>query len=209
MGKKCVHIVRKQNVPEELRAITEPLITDYARRIGADVNLIGTMRAFPDYPPTYERMQIFAAGRGYDWNICVDTDILLGPELVDATTVVPREAVGLIMNYSASQNFPVDHRFFRRDGRDFVPVESFIITSDWTHDLWEPLRGGSMAHLAMVFYENQIAEYALAHNLAKYGLKAAGAFPSGSQIARVNANPEQGIDILESARAIVREWGCS
>ncbi len=209
MGKKCVHIVRKQNVPEELRAITEPLITDYARRIGADLNLIGAMRAFPDYPSTYERMQIFASGRGYDWNICVDTDILLGPQLIDATTSVPREAVGVIMNYSASQNFPVDHRFFRRDGRDLVPVESFIVTSDWTHDLWEPLRGGSMAHLAMVFYEYQIAEYALAHNLAKYGLKAAGAFPSGSQIARVSGDAEQGIDIVESARAIVREWGGS
>jgi uncharacterized protein (UPF0548 family) len=59
----------------------------------------------------------------------------------------------------------------------------------------------------MVFYEYQIAEYALAHNLAKYGLKAAGAFPSGSQIARVSGDAEQGIDIVESARAIVREWG--
>jgi hypothetical protein len=208
MGKTCVHIVRKPNVPELLRAITEPLIIDYARRIGADVNLIGTTRAFPDYPPTYERMQIFAVGRGFEWNICVDTDILLGPSLVDPTTAFPREAVGLIMTYKASESFAVDNQFFRRDGRDIVPVESFVMTSDWTHDLWEPLRGSSMANMGLVFHEYQIAEYALAHNLAKYGLKCGGAFGSGSQIARVHGDREQGLSEVDSAQAILRQWGC-
>lgn len=209
MPKTCVHIVRKPAVSEALRAITEPLITEYARRIGADVNLIGTMRAFPDYPTTYERMQIYAAGRGYERNICVDTDILIGPSLIDATTTVPREAVGLIMNYSAAQSFPVDNRFFARDGRDLAPVESFIVTSDWTHDLWEPLRGGSMANLALVFNEYQIAEYALAFNMARYGLKCGGIFPAGCQIARISGDADNGIGEDDVAQAILREWGCS
>ena len=208
MATTCVHIVRKTNVSQELCAITEPLLRDYAQRIGADVNLIGTTRAFPDYPPTYERMQIFASGRAYDWNICVDTDILLGPALIDATTVLPPELVGLIMTYKASEAFGTDNPFFRRDGRDLAPVESLVVTSRWTHDIWEPLRGSAMANMALVHHEDQIGEYALAHNLAKYGLKFGGAFPGGSQIARVSGDKQHGISDVEAAQTILRQWGC-
>lgn len=207
MATKCVHIVRNNNLSEAVCALTVPFIKEYARRIGADVNMIGTTRAFPDYPSTYERMQIFAAGRQYDWNICVDTDMLLGPSLLDATTTVPRQAIGLIMNYSAAQSFPVNHRCFGRDGRDLVPVESFIVTSDWTHDLWEPLKGSSPANLALVFNDYQIAEYTLAFNLARYGLKCSGAFPPGSQIARVTPDNAGGEHEVNYVRATLREWG--
>lgn len=209
MPKTCVHIVRKPTVSEALRAITEPLIINYANRIGADVNLIGGTRAFPDYPPTYERMQIFATGRAYEWNICVDTDILLGPQLVDPTQLLPQQVVGLIMTYKASEAFSVDNRFFRRDKRDIVPVESFVVTSEWTHDIWEPLRGSSMTNMGIVFHEYQIAEYTLAHNLAKYGLQCGGALPPGSQIARVPLEGEPGSAQVAAAQAILRQWGCS
>lgn len=209
MGRTCVHIVRKANASDALCAITEHRIKDFAKRIGADAHVIGTTRAFPDYPPTYERMQIFATGRAYEWNICVDTDILLGPSLIDPTLTFPREAVGLIMTYKASESFSVENRFFRRDGRDIVPVESFVMTSAWTHDLWEPLRGSSMTNMSQVFHEYQIAEYALAHNLAKFGLKCGGALPSGSQIARVQGDKERGISEAEAAQAILRQWGCA
>lgn len=209
MDKKCVHIIQKPLVSDALCAITVPLIKAYAERIGADVNIIGGTRAFPDYPPTYERMQIFAAGRHYKWNICVDTDVLIGPFVIDVTGIVPRNAVGLIMNYSASLSFPVDNRFFGRDGRDLVPVEAFIVTSDWTHDLWEPLKGSSAANLAGVFNEIQIAEYALALNLARYGLKCVGALPPGSQISRVVGDPETGWNDVAFAKERLREWGVS
>ena len=207
MATKCVHIVRKPNLSEAVCALTVPFIKEYARRIGAELNVIGNTRAFPDYPTTYERMQIFATGRNYSWNICVDTDMLLGPSLVDVTTTVPREAIGLIMNYSASQAFPVNNRFFLRDGRDFVPVESFVVSSDWTHDVWEPLRGNSLTHMTMVFSEDQIAEYTLAHNIAKYGLKCAGALPPGSQIARVTPDNAGGNQEVEYVRATLLSWG--
>jgi len=206
MDKKCVHIIQRPHVSENLCAITVPLIKAYAERVGADVNVIGGTRAFPDYPPTYERMQIFAAGRPYNWNICVDTDMLLGPTLPDATTRVPRHAFGIIMNYSASLSFSVDNRFFGRDGRDIVPVEAFLITSDWTHDLWEPLKGSAVTNMAAVFNEYQIAEYALAFNMAKYGLKCVGVFPAGSQIDRVRIEPNDEQSGIDYAQAKLREW---
>jgi len=207
MDKKCVHIVNKPSVSEELGAITIPLIKAYAERIGADVNIIGETRAFPEYPFTYERMQIFASGRAYQWNICVDTDMLLGPTLVDTTWVVPRETVGIIMNYSASLSFSVDHRFFSRDTRDLAPVEAFMVSSDWTHDVWEPLKGSSQANIATVLHEHQIAEYALAFNMAKYGLKFAGALPPGSQIYRVVGDEQEGQSSVASAQQTLRDWG--
>ena len=209
MAKTCVHIVRKPTVSEALRAITEPLINEFAKRIGADVNHIGATRAFPDYPLTYERMQIYASGRAYEWNICVDTDILLGRQLVDPTELLPQEVVGLIMTYKASDSFSVDNRFFRRDKRDVVPVESLVVTSQWTHDIWEPLRGSSPTNMGLVFHEYQIAEYTLAHNLAKYGLKCGGAFPSGSQIARVTVDDQSGTAQVDAAHDILRQWESS
>lgn len=207
MDKKCVHIVRKANLSDEICAITVPLIKAYAQRIGADVNMIGSFRAFPDYPPAYERMQIHAAGRHYNWNICVDTDMLLGPLLADTTTKVTRDAIGLIMHYSASQSFPVNHRFFSRDRRDLVPVEAFIVTSDWTHDLWEPLSGNARANLAAIRNEIQIAEYAMAFNMAKYGLRYLGALPPGSQIARVNTDPNLGSADMDFVKERLWDWG--
>ncbi len=207
MDKKCVHIVRKLNLSDEICAITVPLIKAYAERIGADVNVIGGSRAFPEYPETYERMQIYASGRRYNWNICVDTDILLGPLLVDATQKVARDTFGLIMHYSASESFSVHHRAFSRDQRDLVPVEAFIVTSDWTHDLWEPLTGNAQANLAGIRNEQQIAEYALALNMARYGLKYAGALPAGSQIARVNTAQNMGSDGLDYVKGKLWEWG--
>lgn len=206
MDRKCVHIIHKPVVSAALSAITIPLIKAYAKRIGAEVNIIGSTREFPEYPPTYERMQIFAMGRHYQWNICVDTDVLLGPNVIDVTMAVARDCVGLIMNYAASPSFAVDNRFFGRDGRDLVPVEAFIVTSDWTHDLWEPLRGSPAANLAQVMFEEQIAEYALALNMAKYGLKVSGALPSGSQIARLIGEPETGWDGVAVAQQKLREW---
>jgi hypothetical protein len=207
MDRKCVHIIHKPSVSDALSAVTIPLITAYAERIGAEVNIIGNTRAFPDYPATYERMQIFAAGRHYKWNICVDADVLLGPSVIDVTAAIPRNAVGLIMHYAASLSFPVDNRFFGRDGRDLVPVEAFLVTSDWTHDLWEPLRGSPAANLAEVFHEYQIAEYALALNMARYGLKCIGALPPGSQIARVIGDPKTGWNDIAVARETLRQWG--
>lgn len=207
MDKKCVHIVRKLNASDEICAITVPLIEGYARRIGADLNMIGSSRAFPEYPPTYERMQIYSSGRHYNWNICVDTDILLGPLLIDTTQKVARDTFGLIMHYSASQSFSVNHRAFSRDKRDLVPVEAFIVTSDWTHDLWEPLSGSARANLVGIRNEQQIAEYALAFNMAKYGLKHTGALPAGSQIARVNTDPNVGSTGIDYVKEKLWEWG--
>ena len=207
MAKKCVHIIGAPIYSEELCAITIPRIQAYAEAIGADVNMVGSTRVFPDYPVTYERMQIYAAGRGYQWNICIDADILIAPEVRDVTVTVPRDQVGIIMNYPASPFFSVEHRYFIRGGRDFAPVQSVVVTSDWMHDLWEPLRGMAGTHLAAVQNINQFAEYALALNFAKFNLKFSGAFPGGSRVFRAQASVDGAKSAAESVRDKAAEWG--
>ena len=207
MKKKCVHIVGRPVHGDELCAITVPRIEAYARSIGADINVIGATRVFPDYPLTYERMQIYATGRGYDWNVCIDADMLLGSGVADVTEVSARDTVGAIMTYTASQFFSVDNRFFLRNGRNVGIVQSLLVTSDWTHDLWEPLKGAAGAHLGAVANIHQVAEYAIAYNLAKYGLKFAGALPPAQRVVRVFADEKRGITATEMALEHLTAWG--
>lgn len=207
MTRKCVHIVGKPVYNEELCDITVPRIEAYARSIGADINMIGATRVFPDYPLTYERMQIYAAGRGYDWNVCIDADMLIGTGVADVTEVSARDTVGAIMTFTASQFFSVDNRFFLRDARNVGIVQSFLVTSDWTHDLWEPLKGTAGIHLGAVANINQVAEYAIAYNLAKYALKFAGALPPAQRVVRVFADERRGITAAEMAKEHIKAWG--
>lgn len=207
MKSKCVHIVGRSVYNEELCDITVPRIEAYARSIGADINMIGATRVFPDYPLTYERMQIYATGRGYDWNICLDADMLLGEGVADVTGVSARDAVGAIMTYTASQFFSVDNRFFMRNSRNVGVVQSFLVTSDWTHDLWEPLKGSAGTHLGAVANVNQVAEYAIAYNLAKYGLKFVGALPPAQRVNRVFDDEQRGITAAQMAIEILKSWG--
>ncbi len=206
MPKKCVHIIGAPVHSQELCAVTIPRIQRWAEAIRADVNIIGGTRVFPDYPVTYERMQIFSAGRGYQWNICVDADILIAPDTQDVTLTVPRDQVGIIMNYSASAYFDVDNKYFIRGGRDFAPVQSVIVTSDWTHDLWEPLRGVAGTHLAAVKNISQFAEYALALNFARFNLKFSGAFPGGSRVFRALVAQDGSKSAVAIAQEKAEEW---
>jgi hypothetical protein len=82
-----------------------------------------------------------------------------------------------------------------------------VVTSDWTHDLWEPLRGMAGTHLAAVHNITQFAEYALALNFAKFNLKFSGAFPGGSRVFRAQASTDGTKSAAESVREKGAEWG--
>jgi hypothetical protein len=112
--------------------------------------------------------------------------MLLGPKLGDFCEFANRSTVGTAMTYSASGQFSVDNRFFGRDGRNIAPVQACILTSDWTHDLWEPFKGTATNILSCTSNESGVAEYMMAYNIAKYGLKCNGIFPSNPQLLRVN-----------------------
>ena len=186
MTKRCIHIISLTDYAPELCEITIPSIQAYAKRMDASINMIGSNRKFAEYPDTYERFQVFHDGRGFDWNFVVDANMLFGPSLGDFCAFASRETIGTAMTYGASSQFSVDNRFFGRDGRNIAPVQACILTSDWTHDLWEPFKGTAANILSCTTNEYAVAEYMMAYNIAKYGLKCNGIFPTNAQLLRVN-----------------------
>jgi hypothetical protein len=77
----------------EICALTYPLLQSYARKIGADFYVIRESR-FPDWPLVYEKLQIYDLARnGSDWNIYIDSDALVNPEMFDVTAVAPVTAI--------------------------------------------------------------------------------------------------------------------
>ena len=76
---KSVYSIAINNWFPEMCQITLPLIERWAANIGADFSLISKAK-FPNFPPNYEKMQIFEQGKDYDWNIYIDADMIVDPD---------------------------------------------------------------------------------------------------------------------------------
>jgi hypothetical protein len=141
-------------------------------------------RRFPDWPITYEKLQIYELGKqhGNDWNIYIDSDALIHPDLFDITEHLPKDTV---LNYHHDFTGPrwaVD-QYFRRDGRWISTAGWFTIASDWCLDLWRPLDDLTPAQAAANAFrinlerrvgippEVFVDEYTFSRNLARFGLK--------------------------------------
>src|SRR4030042_4413675 len=92
--KKTLFVLNVDDYAPEITEVTYPLLKHYAKKIGADFYEIRE-RKFPDFPPVYEKLQIYqlAQEMGNDWNIYIDSDALVHPDLIDATLLIPRDTV--------------------------------------------------------------------------------------------------------------------
>ena len=137
--KKCVHVLVLLDWQKSIADIMLPLFSNYASKIGADLNII-SQRRFPEWPEQFEKHQIFEAGKSYDWNIHFNIDTLIHPGLEDLTKDHPPSDVGnwwfrdlqFYVNTSAIPTFEQDGRFYGVD-------DALLVTSQATHHLWEPL----------------------------------------------------------------------
>src|SRR5215212_8392424 len=139
MTKKTIYLLNIGNYEPEITALTYPSIHRYATKIGAAVHVI-TQRKFPDWPVTCEKLQIYELGTQHrnDWNIYIDSDTLIHPDLFDITEHLPKDTVLNYHNDFAGPRWAVDD-YFRRDGRWISTCGWFTIASDWCLDLWRPL----------------------------------------------------------------------
>jgi len=175
--KKCIHIVDiGENYLPELRKLTLPTITQYAEKIKAEINFIKE-RKYPKWPIVYEKMQVHNYGKDYDWNILLDIDYIITPRMYDVTKTYSADTVSFSHSYPATSQLKSDY-YFLRDGRNVGIAANFVVTSKWTHDLWEPLELKLEDALQRVIRHHVIDEYCLSRNLAKYGLKYAGIAPT-------------------------------
>ena len=192
--KKLIHVLNINDFFPELFALTFPTIQSYAQKHGFQINLI-TERKFPDYPINYEKMQVFRDGMGATLNMLCDADMLIHPEFPDVEQIVNPKTVAFNDNYNISQKYRTEKiPYFVRDGRDVGIATNFVVTSNITHDLWEPLPLSPQQICDLAVPNNDrredewnrgwghyADEFALSFNLAKYGLKYQGICPEDWQ----------------------------
>jgi len=178
--KKTIYTLNVNSYSEKITALTYPFIRDYAEKIGAAFHIIKD-RKFPDWPITYEKLQIYELGQENDWSIYVDSDALIHPDTIDFTTLLKKDTVCHFGKDLAGNRWKYDN-YFLRDGRNISSCNWFTISSDWCIDLWKPTEqtfGEVLAQIHPVLAEQKagilaphlVDDYVLSRNIAKYGLK--------------------------------------
>lgn len=178
--KKTVFTLNVDGYAPEITRLTYPFLRHYARKIGAEFHIISE-RKYPEYPAVYEKLQIYELGRelGNDWNIYIDSDTLVHPDLFDVTTHVSKDTV-MNANADMAGNRWVYDQYFLRDGRHIGTCGWFTVASDWCLDLWHPLdlpypevlnNIYPVAAEEMLDRGHFIDDYILSRNIARYGLK--------------------------------------
>jgi len=155
---KCVHVVATDKwLGRDLCEYTIPNLKQYATKIGADFNLITTHK-FPEFPGNYER------------NINIDADIIIHPDTEDPTlTVNPFISIGCPW-YNDSSGCFKPTAYSIRSGFNKALIDGFVVSSWYTHDIWEPL---DMSYEEMSSFCNEekrrVSEFNLTVNYCKYG----------------------------------------
>lgn len=179
--RKAVWTLNIDNYNPDITKITYPLIKRFASWIKADFNII-TERKFPEWPVVYEKLQIHKLGEDYDWNIYLDSDALVHPELFDITAHLKKDTIVQNAKDVAYVRFRPDE-YTLRDGRHIGACNWFTIASNWCLDLWKPLENitptEAIANIQVVCSEQKfhiepshlIDDYVLSRNIARYGLK--------------------------------------
>lgn len=169
---KMIHVLYLNNYMPRLCALTLPTIEAYAKKINAKFNLI-TKREFFDWPITYEKMQIHKDGMNAEWNILLDADLLVHPDMPDITTFLQPQIIGCYTSYIRSLHFP-DNIYFKRHDGIVALAANFIVAHHMNHDVWTPFKQKASEIVPTLKNSFQIDEYCIATNLARYNLKYTG-----------------------------------
>lgn len=225
--KKTIFLVNIDNYAPEITKLTYPLIERYANKIGAGVHVIDK-RKFPGFPPVYEKLQIFELGKkmGNDWNIYIDSDAIVHPDLFDITNFISKDTV-LHNGVDMAGNRWFYDNYFLRDGRHIGSCNWFTVASDWCLDLWRPLDDLTMEEAignifplqgelnTVITPDHLIDDYTLSRNIARFGLKAKTLIGILKDLGRETDNylwhqyqiaNEQKIIAM---RKVLKEWGLS
>lgn len=166
--KKCVHVININDYFPELFELTIETIKHFATKIDADLNII-TTRKWPDWPLLTEKLQVYDYGKGYDWNILIDADILINPNAYDPFIDFDPSIVGCKDEYPANKQLKMDEVFLR-DGRNIGLSGCLIATSKETHNLWKfPDMDKKTIFNNIIQDRKVVDEYVISRNLAKYG----------------------------------------
>lgn len=171
------------NYAPGITELTYPLMSHYAEKIGAEFKIIDR-REYPDWPVTYEKLQIHELGQDYDWNYYLDSDALVHPDTVNWIEQLDKSTMAHNGTDMANIRWKYD-KYFRRDGRNIGSCNWCTIASNWCLDLWRPLDDLSLDEALSNIYpravelntvitkDHLIDDYVLSRNIARFGLKCA------------------------------------
>lgn len=223
--KKTIYLLNINNYEPEITRLTYPFIKRYAAKIGAGIHYI-TERKFPEWPITYEKLQInkLAQEHGNEFTIYIDSDTIIHPECIDYTQYIKKDTVihnGVDM---AGVRWKFD-KYFERDARHIGSCNWFTVASDWCVDLWHPIDDltpeEAMANIFPTVAERNsglidpghlIDDYALSRNIARFGLKFDTAMTINDRVGLAGSRflwheyavpPEQKLAHIHN---IIREW---
>lgn len=181
--KKTIYTLAIDNWRPEITSITFPLFKHFAKKIGADFHVI-TKRRFLDWPVTFEKYQVYYLAQEHenDWNLFIDADALVHPEMPDFFQWYTKDTCGHNGSDPLGIRYRYD-RFFFRDGRGISSCNWFTFASDWCIDIWHPCDDltpeEAIARCTPTVEEEQtvchaehlIDDFLCSRNIAKYGLK--------------------------------------
>ena len=210
---------------KDITDMTYPLLKHYAKKVGAEFVEI-TERKFPDWPPNYEKVQVYELGQKMenDWNIFFDCDALIHPNAPDFTAHLPKDTVAHNGSDMASIRFVYD-RFFWRDGRNIGSASWCCIASDWCIELFRPVDDMMPDEVkARIFPTSNelksgvepirlVEDFVFSRNIAKYGLK----FTTLKEIQKALGIPDMGCffhlyavpkeEKVEKMKQALEAWG--
>ena len=180
-AKKTIYTLNFDNYQPEITKLTYPFMQNYAKKIDAEFVIIKE-RKFPDYPMMYEKLQLYELGRDNDWNIYIDSDALIHPDLFDITEAIPGDTVMTYGADFANGRFKYDN-YFRRDGRNLGLGNFITFAPKSCIDIWESLSDitieEAISNIRMTHREEflghkpgyGIDDYVISRNVARYGIK--------------------------------------
>ncbi len=207
--RKTIYVVCVDGYFPELCKLTIPNIKAYAERIGSNICLIED-RVFPDFPPTYEKLQVFKRSieNRDDYSILIDADMMISPLFDDVAKIVPLDHLGLNMRYEANALFEKDD-YFERDGRNIGVVTHFLVVPKRCLDALVPLEMEAKEALGRTKRPFIIDEYCVSRNVARFGLKTTSIHPSNKTqnlIRHLDVTTKNRGSILGEAVSIVNEF---
>jgi len=195
----------------EVAELTLPTIGSWAKRIGANFQLIST-RKFEGWPITYEKLQLHQLMQENkdDWSIHVDADMLLHPDLPNLLENLMPGEIGVHVIYDPAPWFKFDDYFFR-DGRRIGITSNFMAVPKECRDLLLPFDCSLEEASSGVSRLHGIDDYCFSRNLARFGLKMGGLLPEPEKqymIRHLSAggNSNNIKELYEEAQSILKKW---
>jgi len=190
--KKTIYTVSIDNYAKSVTDITFPFMKAYAHKIGAKFHVIDKAKfkrcpitgRLQKWPGRYEKFQIFELAKEHqnDWNIYIDNDALIHPDMMDMTTYLNKDTV-VHNGRDVLENRYRPDVYTMRDGRHISSCNWLAMASDWCLHLWHPLEDMTLADAVKNIFPtageiNQgvkpidlIDDYVMSRNIARFGLK--------------------------------------